>query len=222
MRWGMVIDLRKCFGCGACVVACAEANKINPNLWRRVFDCGISSPPKRQRLYLPINCMHCDEPPCEEVCPTNATYQRLDGIVDIDFGKCIGCGYCILACPYYARAIIFSNEYNIESQVMGSGNKSCASIPDYLGVCTKCNFCRPRVDAALKKGLKPGVDLEASPACVVNCTAKAIHFGDLSDSQSEVSILIRENHTCCLQEHLKTKPSVYYIIDTDCMRDNTR
>ena len=62
MRWGMVIDLRKCFGCGACVVACAEANKINPNLWRRVFDCGISSPPKRQRLYLPINCMHCDEP----------------------------------------------------------------------------------------------------------------------------------------------------------------
>ena len=114
VRWGMVIDLRKCFGCGACVVACAEANQVTPNLWRRVFDCGVSRPPGRKRLYLPLSCMHCNEPPCEKVCPTTATFQRADGIVDIDDTKCIGCGYCIVACPYFARVIIFLNEYNLD------------------------------------------------------------------------------------------------------------
>jgi phenylacetyl-CoA:acceptor oxidoreductase 27-kDa subunit len=220
-RWGMVIDLRKCFGCGACVVACAEANKISPNLWRRVFDCGLSRPPKRQRLYLPINCMHCDEPPCKKVCPTTATFQRSDGIVDIDFKKCIGCGYCIVACPYYARTIIFLNEYNIESLVMGGGNESRASIPDYLGVCTKCNFCKARLDAGIERGLKPGKDPEASPVCVVQCTAEAIYFGDLNDSQSQVARLVRENITFCFQENLGTQPRIYYIVNTDLIEESS-
>ena len=219
-RWGMVIDLRKCIGCGACVVSCAEANKINPNLWRRVFDCGIGPPPKRKRLFLPLNCMHCSEPSCETVCPTTATHRRLDGIVDVDYQKCVGCGYCIAACPYYARAIIFLNEYDRESLVMGGGHEPRTSIPNYLGVCTKCNFCRPRVDAGLKKGLRPGEDPEASPACVVQCTAHALHFGDLNDPQSRVSVLVRENQTFCLREDLKTRPAIYYIVDTGWMEDN--
>jgi phenylacetyl-CoA:acceptor oxidoreductase subunit 1 len=219
-RWGMVIDLRKCIGCGACVVACAEANKINPNLWRRVFDCGISRSPMRQRLYLPLNCMHCDDPPCEKVCPTTATYRRPDGIVDIDLDKCIGCGYCIVACPYHARAIIFLNEYNIENRVMGACNELSAAMPDYLGVCTKCNFCNARLDAGIEKGLKPGEDSEASPACVVHCTAEALHFGDLNDSKSQVTRLVRENKTFCLREDLGTHPRVYYIVNPNLIEEN--
>jgi phenylacetyl-CoA:acceptor oxidoreductase subunit 1 len=219
-RWGMVIDLRKCIGCGACVVACAEANKINSNLWRRVFDCGISRPPMRQRLYLPLNCMHCDDPPCEKVCPTTATYRRPDGIVGIDLDKCIGCGYCIVACPYHARAIIFLNEYNIENRVMGAGNEPSVAMPDYLGVCTKCNFCNARLDSGIEKGLKPGEDSEASPACVVHCTAGALHFGDLNDSESQVTHLVSENKTFCLREDLGTQPRVYYIVNPNLIEEN--
>jgi phenylacetyl-CoA:acceptor oxidoreductase subunit 1 len=140
--------------------------------------------------------------------------------VDVDYQKCVGCGYCIAACPYYARAIIFLNEYDRESLVMGGGYEPRTSIPNYLGVCTKCNFCRPRVDAGLKKGLRPGEDPEASPACVVQCTAHALHFGDLNDPQSRVSVLVRENQTFCLREDLKTRPSIYYIVDTGWMEDN--
>lgn len=219
-RWGMVIDLRKCFGCGACVVACAEANKINPNLWRRVFDCGINRSPKRQRLYLPMNCMHCDEPPCEKVCPSTATYRRPDGIVDIDLDKCIGCGYCIVACPYHARTIIYLNEYDIERRVMGGRDQFRAAAPDYLGVCTKCNFCKERMAAGIEKGLKPGEDVEASPACVAQCTAEALHFGDLNDSQSKVARLVRENKTFCLREDLETHPRIYYIVNPDLFEEN--
>lgn len=215
IRWGMVIDLRKCFGCGACVVACAEANQITPNLWRRVFDCGVGRPPERQRLYLPLSCMHCNEPPCEKVCPTSATFKRADGIVDIDSAKCIGCGYCIVACPYFARAIIFLNEYNLENRLMAAASKSGATPTNYIGTSTKCNFCRARIDVGLEMGLEPGKDPDASPACVVNCTAEALYFGDLNDPKSHVAQLVRENHTVCLQEALNTQPSIHYIVDPE-------
>jgi phenylacetyl-CoA:acceptor oxidoreductase 27-kDa subunit len=217
VRWGMVIDLRKCFGCGACVVSCAQANKITSNHWRRVFDCGISGPPRRQRMYLPLNCMHCSNPPCEAVCPTTATFKRSDGIVDIDREKCIGCGYCITACPYHARVILFLNEYDLETRVMVEG--AVISLPDYIGVATKCCFCGPRIDRGMEKGLAPGVDKEATPACVNNCTAGALYFGDLNDPRSEVAQLVRENPVLCLQENLGTQPRVYYLADTDLLKD---
>jgi phenylacetyl-CoA:acceptor oxidoreductase 27-kDa subunit len=207
----MIIDLRKCFGCGACVVACAQANRNTPNHWRRVFDCGVNAPPQRSRLFLPLNCMHCGNPPCESVCPTTATFIRPDGIVDIDYDKCIGCGYCIVACPYYARVILFSNEHDMETRIMSPGTKVAA--PEYLSVASKCCFCRPRIERGIEKGLTPGMDEEATPACVNHCTAGAIQFGDLNDPNSEVARMKKNNQTICLQESLGTQPFVFYIGD---------
>ena len=85
VRWGMVIDLRKCVGCLACTTVCTETNKLPDNIWRRVLDCGVSGSPERQRMSVPMNCMHCMEPSCMKVCPTTATKQRPDGIVDINY-----------------------------------------------------------------------------------------------------------------------------------------
>jgi phenylacetyl-CoA:acceptor oxidoreductase subunit 1 len=207
----MLIDLRKCIGCGACVVACAESNKITSNSWRRVIDCGCSESEGRETLYLPVNCMHCNEPPCLDVCPTTATYQRKDGIVAIDYEKCIGCGYCIAACPYLARVILFKNEYDLETRTMCRSSAPSTDMPDYIGVCTKCHFCMPKIDKGLSKGLRPGVDEEATPACVLSCTSKSLYFGNLNDPDSEISRLIKVNHTICLQEEMLTQPRVYYI-----------
>ena len=212
MRWGMIIDLRRCIGCRACASACKQTNKVRLDRWRRVVDCGISGPPERQRTFLPISCVHCSEPPCLEVCPTTATYRRPDGIVDVHYELCVGCGYCIVACPYMARTIIFRNESGFVTGPSSREPDMVALNLDHVGVATKCNFCLPRVDAGLAQGLQPGLDPAATPACVIACSTNTLHFGDLDDPDSEVSQLIRENKTACLQEKLSTDPSVYYIV----------
>ena len=211
-RWGMVIDLRRCIGCRNCVSLCKETNRVPPDRWRRVVDCGVSEPPERQRTFLPMNCMHCAEPPCQEVCPTTATFRRPNGIVDVNYELCTGCGYCVVTCPYLARAIISNDRFGVE--VLAPSQESSANTnTNHIGVASKCNFCAPRIDAGLARGLKPGVDPEATPACVNACSSKAMYFGDLDDPDSEVSRLIRENKTACLQEELGTQPAVYYIME---------
>ena len=157
-----------------------------------------------------MNCMHCSEPPCLDVCPSGATYQRNDGIVDIKNELCIGCGYCVVACPYFARTISFEDK--VQFEIREGLQKQAIVKSDRIGICTKCNFCLQRVEDGLAKGLKPGTDPDAGPICVKFCIADALFFGDLDDTESHVSQLIREHETVCLQEELGTKPSVYYII----------
>jgi phenylacetyl-CoA:acceptor oxidoreductase subunit 1 len=212
-RWGMVIDLRKCFGCRACTVVCKEINNVPLDHWRQVVDGGVSAYPDRQRMSLPMSCMHCSDPPCLEVCPTTATYRRNDGIVDVNYDLCVGCGYCVVACPYLARSIIHHDGFHLDADYGSRHSNTVAAQVDRVGVCSKCNFCLPRVDTGLARGLQPGVDPEASPACVISCSANALHFGDLDDPDSLVSQLIRESKTARLQEELKTEPAVYYIIE---------
>ncbi|MGH8735214.1 MAG: 4Fe-4S dicluster domain-containing protein, partial [Burkholderiales bacterium] len=112
MRWGMVIDLRKCVGCQTCTVACHEENALPPGVfWRHVVDVEVGEYPDVRRTFLPMGCQHCAEPPCVPVCPTGASQQREDGIVFVQYDMCIGCGYCAIACPYRARHMVHDHEW---------------------------------------------------------------------------------------------------------------
>lgn len=210
--WGMVIDLRKCIGCLTCQSVCWEINNAPPGVfWRRVVDREIRDTSELQRIFLPMNCMHCSDPSCLEVCPTGATYQRGDGIVDIKQELCIGCGACVVACPYHARTISKLDTIGANSGI--APQDVIEDNSDRIGICTKCNFCIQRVDEGLANGLRPGSDFEATPICVNSCIANALYFGDLEDPESKVSGLIRENKTVRLQEKLGTRPAVYYIVE---------
>lgn len=211
-RWGMVIDLRKCIGCGTCESVCWEMNNAPSGAsWRQVIERKITEHDDFIRIFLPMNCMHCSQPPCLDVCPTGATCKGETGIVDIKEDLCIGCGYCVVACPYFARTISFHDKMCYESR--GDLQNPTVFSSDRIGICTKCNFCFSRVEAGLAKGLYPGTDLEATPICVTFCIASALTFGDLDDPTSTVSQLIRENTTVRLNEEMGTEPSVYYITD---------
>jgi len=203
-HWAMIIDLTKCVACETCIEVCRQFNKPPPGpSWRKSIVHEMKNNPSEKQLFLTMSCMHCETPTCLEVCPTGATYRRSDGIVDIDLNLCLGCGACVVACPYQARSIsksdIISNEIDVKSK-------------DRIGICTKCNFCLQHIDAGLEKGLKPGIDPEATPRCVRFCLADALYFGDLEDPESEVSRLIQDNKVVCMQEALGTNPSVYYIL----------
>ncbi|GBE00242.1 tetrathionate reductase subunit B precursor [bacterium BMS3Abin07] len=211
VRWSIVIDLRKCIGCQACAIVCKQTNSVPLNKWRRVVDCGVCDPPDRQRIFVPMSCMHCNTPSCMEVCPTKATYRRSDGIVDIKYQRCVGCGYCIVACPYHARSIVFHDKSEFLMKTIEQESVERDKNFDRIGICTKCNLCMTRIDDGMSKGLQPGIDPEASPMCVISCSANALHFGDIDDPDSNVSQLILNNKTVCLQEELGTHPSVYYI-----------
>lgn len=208
-HWAMVIDLRRCIGCKACVTACSQANGVEQGLWRHCHEIVEPTPPHRQRFFLTRGCMQCREPPCVPVCPTKATYQRLDGIVAIENDRCVGCGACILACPYDARAIL-GDRYAFETGAArgASGGRN----PDREGTCTKCDFCVPRIEAGLEANFRPGIDSQATPSCVVTCSAGALKFGDIDDPDSEVSALIRDNRAAQMSWELGTVPSVYYIV----------
>jgi phenylacetyl-CoA:acceptor oxidoreductase subunit 1 len=213
-RWGMVIDLRRCIGCNSCVVICSENNKVPPNHWRKIRDCGVSEQPERQRLFVTLNCMHCSKPPCQEVCPTNATYIRSDGIVEIKYDRCAACGYCVVTCPYQARSVLSRQQLDLDFVDDERNSRKATSTVKWTGVSSKCNFCEGRINSGIAQGLQPGRDREATPVCVVNCSSNALHFGDLDDPDSTVSRLIRENNVVRLHEELDTDPSVYYILSS--------
>jgi phenylacetyl-CoA:acceptor oxidoreductase subunit 1 len=210
-RWAMTADLRRCVGCQTCTAACKLTNATPPEVqWRRVLDMEFGEYPDVKRVFVPVGCQHCAEPPCMAVCPTLATKRRPDGIVTIDYDLCIGCAYCIIACPYQAR-------YKTQTATFAYGTaiESEEKNPhlERLAVATKCTFCVDRIDAGLAAGLKPGVDPAATPACVNSCIADALAFGDLDDPQSKVSQLLAKNQSFRMHEELGTQPGFHYLWD---------
>ena len=209
-RWGMVVDIQKCVGCNTCTVACKHANVTPPSVqWRSVRDFEIGEYPSVERIFMPVGCMHCSEPPCMEVCPTTATRQREDGIVFQRYDLCIGCMYCHVACPYQARFLVADEVGYFE------GRQSSVEEIHYqdqrLGVSTKCTFCVERVDEARGTDLVPGIDGAVTPACVLSCIGQALHFGDFNDPDSNVSAMERDKVATRMHEELGTKPNLVYV-----------
>ena len=210
-RWVMVIDLRKCSGCTACTIACKAENGLPPGVvYRPMLDEEIGEYPDVRRRFTPRPCMHCDEPPCVDVCPVSATYKRPDGIVAIDYDACIGCRSCITACPYGARSFDNGTFYSDgtpgrqpyeEAAMFEYGRERVRTEGDSpVGNARKCQFCLHRLDAGML------------PACVTTCTGGATYFGDANDSDSLVHELIGSGRTTVLKEELGTKPKVYYLV----------
>jgi len=213
MRWGMVIDLKKCIGCWNCVLSCKAEHFLPPGIfWCRVLISETGKYPLVTKHILPVRCNHCQNPKCVEVCPTGATQQREDGIVWVDPDKCMGCRYCMMACPYQARSFYSDEREYFPGQGLTPFEEIGKQLyPHTPGTVVKCNFCMERIDAGLAKGLKPGVDREATPVCVINCPTKAMYFGDLDDPYSEVSELIKERRGKPLHPEYGTEPSIYYL-----------
>ncbi|MBI2236710.1 MAG: 4Fe-4S dicluster domain-containing protein [Magnetospirillum sp.] len=209
-KWAMVADLRRCVGCQTCTAACKHANGTPPGVqYRKVLDMEVGSFPDVRRVFVPVGCMHCDKPPCRDVCPTTATKKRADGMVTIDYDICIGCGYCIIACPYQARYKVTEQTTAYESGP--TATETYNFDPRLLGVAQKCTFCVDRIDEGLATGLRPGFDPVATPACVNSCISGALVFGDLDDPDSKVSKLLAANKSFRMHEELGTGPNIHYL-----------
>lgn len=210
-RYVMLVDIGRCVGCQTCTAACKLANGTPPGVqWRRVLDIESGEFPDVRRTFVPVSCMHCGDPPCMAVCPTQATYQRDDGLVAIDYELCIGCAYCAVACPYQQRHRTQRAEFAYGAEP--SPAEAATFDARRLGVSTKCTFCSDRIDLAKELALTPGVDPEVTPACVNSCIAGALHFGDRDDPASNVAKLLRETEHFRMHEELGTDPGLYYIV----------
>ena len=206
-HWAMVIDQSKCTGCEYCTMACRANNDVSPDIsWTRVIQL---EPIGTKDVFLPIPCMQCDDAPCVHICPVKASYKRSDGIVMMDYERCIGCRYCEIACPYGARSFNWEEFEGENPAVPTWGTPEVERRP--RGVVEKCAFCYQRIDRGLAQGLTPGVDPAATPACVVACPTGARIFGDLNDPNSAVSRALAENPSYRLREDLGTDPHVYYL-----------
>ena len=215
MRWGMVINLSKCVRCHGCIAACRVEHFLPAKItWPRLIAWEQATQEGVEVTTYPVRCNQCKEAPCVEVCPSGATTKRPDGIVQVDQDKCVGCRYCVIACPYQNRTFLSKNKdtgYFPGYPKTAFEKKGMKIFPHQVGTTEKCNFCMERIDAGLAKGLKPGVDREATPACVNTCQARAMTFGDMEDPQSEVSKLIKNKAGFQLHSEYGTDPSVYYI-----------
>ncbi len=213
-RYVMVADMNRCVGCQTCTAACKHTNATLPQVeWRKVLDIEWGEYPDAHRVFMPVGCQHCADPPCMSVCPSTATGQREDGLVTIDYDLCIGCGYCMVACPYQARYKVSEPHFAYGDTPMAS--EAARFDEKRIGVAQKCTFCADRVDDGLARGLTPGLDPDATPGCVNACIADALTFGDIEDENSNVSRLLEENTWFQMHAELETETGFYYLWDQE-------
>ena len=223
-KWGMVIDLNSCTGCGACILACQSENNI-PTVgkkyvlegremhWIRVDRYYKGAPEEPSALHQPIVCMHCDNAPCETVCPVMATVHSSEGTNDMIYNRCVGTRYCANNCPYKVRRF---NWFGYDKKIRPP--MDMALNPDVTvrsrGVMEKCSFCIQRINGAkaqARRDKRPLQDGDIQTACQQSCPAEAIVFGDLNDPGSKASRAFRaKNSYALLDDMLNTKPAVKY------------
>ena len=215
--WGYGLDLSRCIGCRRCVYACVKENnqsRLNPQLqWIRVIRLKKGSlinlenaehyynpetVPEPGFMYMPVQCQQCDNPPCVRVCPVNATWKEPDGIVVVDYNWCIGCRYCIAACPYKGRVFNWA-EPNLPAAELNTEVHYLGNRPRMKNVVEKCTFCIQRV----RQG--------RYPACVEICPTGTRKFGNLLDPNSEIRYLIENKRVFRLKEDFNTEPKFYYF-----------
>ncbi len=230
VHWGMIVDLKRCVGCKGCSAACKAENHTPPGVaYNVVLEEEVGTYPDVRRKFQFVPCQHCRKSSCTLVCPTKATYHHESGVVVVDYDRCIGCRYCVAACPYGARSFDYGHEYHSETPELGPSHvgqnfsDNCTpfekqSSPEYgenrvrkakkspIGNVRKCTFCMHRI----KKGLPP--------ACAATCMGRAIHFGDLNDPDGrclahgeKLRMLLATRGHSRLKEELGNEPSVYYL-----------
>ncbi len=221
-QWAMVIDLDRCTGCEACVVACnvennvriagqeeaAHGRSIN---WIRVERYFEGEYPEVRARFRPVLCQHCEQAPCEPVCPVYATYHTEEGLNAQVYNRCVGTRYCANNCPYTVR---FFNFYDPvwPAPLENSLNPEVSVRP--RGVMEKCTFCIQRIRKGEDKARDEGREVrdgDVVPACVQSCTARAMTFGNIADPASDVARLAKSNRASHLLEELGTKPRVIYL-----------
>ncbi len=192
VRWGMLIDIANCTdGCNDCVAACNKENGLSggtsptDSQWMRKVE--LKNMSSGRTLSLPMMCQHCEHPPCVDVCPTGASFKRADGIVLVDRHRCIGCRYCMMACPYKARSFVHEPLHDQNPDV-----------PRGKGTVESCTMCVPRIDRGQQ------------PACVEACPNKAILFGNLNDPDSEIAKKIRTVASVQVRADLGLNTAVRY------------
>jgi Fe-S-cluster-containing dehydrogenase component len=221
-RWGMVIDLDRCTGCEACVAAChaenniplsspTEAAKGRATHWIRIDRYYEGQFPDVRVRYMPVLCQHCDEAPCEPVCPVYATYQNPEGLNVQVYNRCVGTRYCGNNCPYSVRFFNwFDPQFPEPLQLQHNPDVAVRGV----GVMEKCTFCIQRIQRGkrdAKDENQPVADGAIQPACVQSCPAEAMVFGDLNDPESKVARLAESGRATRLLEDLGAKPKVIYL-----------
>lgn len=221
-RWGMVIDLDKCTGCGSCMAACRQENNVpvvGPEqakerraiYWMELVPMPGGENHRARTKLVPRPCLQCDNPPCTKVCPVGATYKNPEGLVAQIYPRCIGCRYCTNNCPYLAKFFNWHTPTWTETQRQAL-NPDVSVRPK--GVVEKCTFCHHRLIKAREQARMEKRELAPNdylPACAEICPAEAIAFGDLDDPHSLVSELAASRRAFRLLEELGTEPKVYYL-----------
>jgi len=226
INWGMVIDLNKCTGCGACVSVCRSENNI-PNIgpiesqsgraifWMTLIEMVTGKFPDLKVQYIPRPCFQCEKPPCTKVCPVRATYKNEEGLVAQIYHRCIGCRYCIVACPYTVKSF---NWYKPNRpQEFSYFHNPDVSLRQ-RGVVEKCSFCSHRLQKARDPARFESREMredDYQPACVEACPTSAIVFGDLENEKHAVYQLKKSHRAFKLQEDLGTEPKVIYLSRED-------
>jgi molybdopterin-containing oxidoreductase family iron-sulfur binding subunit len=194
----MAVDLKRCVGCQSCVIACKAENGTPPGIfWMRVLENEEGTYPLARRVFTPVRCNHCANPPCEQVCPTGATYRRPDEIVMVAYDKCIGCGACVIACPYQVRARWEGGDGYFGETLTPYEQEFYRRFQ--RGTIQKCHFCHHRLDQGL------------APACVQACPTEALIYGDMEDSESPLRQALRSRRHQRPREELSCEPALYYL-----------